>query len=78
MSAVSKEYLRRNKEVCKAVGAHAGALNAYHRLKMAKRPSKWLLDALRGIIERVETLPPELAAYRDQAGKQAGNHKEPA
>lgn len=64
--AHQQEYLRLNMQVCKAIGAHDNALQAYYRLKNMKRPPVWLLDALRGIIDRVEGLPPDLAAYRNR------------
>lgn len=59
------EYMRRNLQVCKAVGAHANAKSALKRLQTQKRPPKWLVTYLQGIVERTETLPTDLAAYRD-------------
>ena len=60
-----EEYLRRNLLVCKAVGAKASALHARDLLLTRKRPPKWLLKSLQGIIDRVEPLPIELAAWRN-------------
>lgn len=61
------EYLRRNLEVAKAAGAHAGSLAAIKRLLNMKRPPMWLLAKLEGIRDRTEGLSKELAAWRDQA-----------
>lgn len=58
------EYLRRNMNVCKAVGAHANAKAALKRLQAQKRPAKWLVEYLEGIVSRTEPLAHELAMYR--------------
>lgn len=62
--SVNPEYLRRNLLVCKAIGAHANAQAALQRLKAQKRPPKWLVAYLQGIIDRTEDLGPALACYR--------------
>jgi hypothetical protein len=62
-----EEYLRRNLLVAKAEGAKANASVALKRLEMQTRPPKWLVDYLRGILERVAPLPAELALWRNQA-----------
>ena len=61
---VNPEYLRRNLLVCTAVRANAKATAALQRLQAQRRPAKWLLGYLQGIIDRTESLPGELACYR--------------
>jgi hypothetical protein len=61
------EYLRRNLLVAKAIGARANAGVALERLQAHKRPPKWLVEYLRGIAERCEPLPADLAKWRDLA-----------
>lgn len=60
------EYLRRNRQVARAIGAHANAKVALERLLVQQKPPRWLVRALIGIVERTEYLPSELAAWRDQ------------
>lgn len=62
-----EEYLRRNLIHCSSLGAKAGIEVAIKRLSAMKRPPKWLLDELHGALERAKKLPPELAAWRNQA-----------
>ena len=62
--STNPEYLRRNLLVCSAVGAHAAAEKALKRLQATKRPAKWMVASLKGIIERTEPLVPALACYR--------------
>lgn len=64
MPTATLEYLRRNMNVCKAVGAHANSKAALKRLQAQKRPAKWLVEYLEGIISRTEPLAHELAKYR--------------
>lgn len=59
-----EEYLRRNLNVAKAIGAVANTRVALERLKGTKHPQKWLVAALEGILDRVKPLPHELANYR--------------
>lgn len=61
------EYLRRNLLVAKAIGARANAGVALDRLQTHRRPPKWLVEYLRGIAERCEPLPADLARWRDLA-----------
>lgn len=61
---INPEYLRRNLLACKAYGANANAKTALERLKIQKRPPRWLVDYLQGIIDRTEELGPALACYR--------------
>jgi len=61
---VNPEYLRRNLLHCKAVGAHANATVALIRLRSMKRPPKWLVASLEGIVERVDPLRAALVDYR--------------
>ena len=60
------EYLRRNLNVAKAIGARAGAEAILKRLEGVRRKPKWLVEAVKGIHERVAPLSRELAAYRDE------------
>jgi hypothetical protein len=62
--SVNPEYLRRNLLVAKAIGANANAKAALARLRATKRPAQWMVDYLQGIIDRTETLGPDLACYR--------------
>jgi hypothetical protein len=62
----TNEYLRRNLNVARAVGAETLARSILARLGSAKRPPKWLVEKMRGIQERVQPLAAELAAYRNQ------------
>jgi hypothetical protein len=61
------EYLRRNQETAKAYGAHANATTALNRVKAMKRPPKWLVEYLDGIVSRTACLGAELAQWRDLA-----------
>lgn len=61
---VNPEYLRRNLLVCRAIGANRNAKAALRRLQGQRRPAKWLVTYLQGIIDRTEGLPGELACYR--------------
>jgi len=61
------EHLRRNLLVAKAIGARANAGVALDRLRTHKRPPKWLVAYLEGIVKRCEPLPAELARWRDTA-----------
>jgi hypothetical protein len=60
------EYLRRNLLVCNAVGANANARAALNRLLVTRRPAKWMVAYLKGIIERTEPLVPALVSYREE------------
>jgi hypothetical protein len=64
---MSTEYLRRNLEVCKAVGANANAKAAIERLLKMKNKPVWMLVAMEGIRDRTEGLSKELAQWRDTA-----------
>lgn len=61
------EYLRRNLVVAKACGARAGVSKSLKRLEQMSRPPKWLIQSLRGVLERCEPLPSELAKWRNTA-----------
>lgn len=63
---ISKEYLRRNMQVSKVIGAHASADAALKRLAEMKRPPKWIVEAFESIEQRTVDLTPDLAAWRDQ------------
>lgn len=67
MGKLYEEYLRRNLLVASAYGASANAQSAIDRLKAGKRPPKWLLSALEGIVERTDKLPLDLARWRSLA-----------
>jgi hypothetical protein len=62
----TNEYLRRNLNVARAVGAESLAQSILDQLGRMKRPPKWLVEKVRGIEERVQPLAAELAAYRNQ------------
>jgi hypothetical protein len=62
-----EEYLRRNLLIASAIGARAGAETALQRLQQSKRPPKWLIAQLAGIVARTEKLPHDLALWRDTA-----------
>lgn len=62
-----EEYLRRNLLVAKAYGAASIADSAIAKLSAQKRPAKWLLEALKGISDRVNALPEDMAAWRNTA-----------
>ncbi len=61
------EYLRRNLLHAKSLGVKANASAALKRLEMQANPPKWLVAALRGILERADPLPADLARWRDAA-----------
>ena len=61
------EYLRRNTLVAKAIGARANTKAMLKQLYALKRCPNWIKDELKGIAERLEELPKELAAHRDEA-----------
>lgn len=63
----STEYMRRNLLAINAEEAHKRALAASKRLERMKRPPKWLVKAVAGIIQRTEPLSDALTDYRDQA-----------
>jgi hypothetical protein len=61
-----QEYLRRNQIHAKAVGAHANATAVLEHLLGTRKPPRWLVVAIRGIIERAEPVHHEMAAHRDE------------
>ena len=61
------EYLRRNLNIARVIGASAGAKTATSRLTNMKKPPKWLVKQLEGIESRLAGLSAELAAWRDMA-----------
>jgi len=61
------EYLRRNLIHCSSIGVRVGLSRVIDRLAATKRPPRWLMDELRGLLDRAGKLPPELAAWRNQA-----------
>jgi hypothetical protein len=64
---VSTEYLRRNLIVAKAIGAKAGVSKSLKRLEQMSRAPQWLVTSLRGVLERQDPIPEELAKWRDAA-----------
>lgn len=62
-----EEYLRRNLIHASAVGCRAGIDTVIKRLEATKRPPKWLLEQLRGCLERAEKVHPEVAKWRNIA-----------
>jgi hypothetical protein len=62
-----EEYLRRNLVHCGSVGVHAGLQNAVDRLKATKRPPKWLVAQLEGLVPRAVASAHEIALWRNTA-----------
>jgi hypothetical protein len=62
-----EEYLRRNLVHAGSVGVRAGIGNAVDRLNATKRPPKWLVAQLQGLIERAEHASADLAQWRNSA-----------
>lgn len=62
-----EEYLRRNLVHCGSIGVRAGISNAVDRLRATKRPSKWLVAQLEGLLDRAERASKELAQWRNSA-----------
>lgn len=60
------EYLRRNLLHAKAVGAVSLAESIVRRLHRRSRIPIWLALQLAELQLRIEALPPELAAHRDE------------
>lgn len=60
------EYLRRNLVHASSVGANADANYILSELKKRKRPAKWLLKSIKGIIDRTEKVHHEMAKHRDE------------
>lgn len=60
------EYLRRNLLHASSVGALANAEAALERVRRWKSQPKWLVELLKGIIERAGRVEPEMAAHRDE------------
>jgi hypothetical protein len=65
-SPVAEEYLRRNLVVAKAYGAKAGVAKALERVRQNKSSPKWLRKALMEAQSRLDGVPSEMAAYRDE------------
>ena len=61
-----ERYGRRNLLHCKAVGALANARAARDKLTMLKRPPKWMVEYLDGIVERLVPVADEMAKHRDE------------
>lgn len=61
-----EEYQRRNLLHASSVGANANARHALGKILEQKRPAKWLIKSLEGIIERTERVHHEMAAHRDE------------
>lgn len=61
------EYLRRNLNVARAVGAQAAVKHALERAWLVKSIPVWLIRYLEDAQERLPGLDKELAAYRDLA-----------
>lgn len=62
-----EEYLRRNLIHAGSIGVRAGISNAVDRLRTQKRPPKWLVAQLDGLLERAERSSGELAKWRNSA-----------
>ena len=61
-----QEYLRRNLNVCKSIGAVSGARAILNRLENMKRVPKWLIAGVHGIYERTTPLTKDLVNHRDE------------
>lgn len=59
------EYLRRNLLVCAAIGATAGLEECLERISAMRRPPKWLIESLEGVLERARRVRAEMVARRD-------------
>lgn len=64
--ALLDEYLRRNLLHASACGAAANTKTALERLRAQKRPPKWLVETLEGVLARCEKVAPEAARHRDE------------
>ena len=62
------EYLRRNLLVCQAVGVRAGLTTILHRVEKSRGFPKWIRQALKAELERMDGIPDELAKHRDEVG----------
>lgn len=62
-----EEYLRRNLKHAASIGAVSAINTIQNRLASVKKKPKWLLASLQAAMDRAETLPRELAGWRDSA-----------
>ena len=62
----NEEYFRRNLLVAQALGARAGVAKGKERVMRLKHPPQWLITLFDGVLDRLEPLPRELAAHRDE------------
>lgn len=62
-----EEYLRRNLIHASAIGSRAAFAAALKRLSSTKRPPKWLIEMMKGGLERAEKVHPEVAKWRNAA-----------
>lgn len=62
-----EEYLRRNLVHAGAVGVEYGIRSAATRLKAMKRPPKWLVKHLDGMVDRAAAAAAECAQWRNAA-----------
>ena len=65
---VRDEYIRRNLQHARSVGANANLAKVIVRLRSANYAPLWLLDELDGIQKRIDGLPNDLAKWRDACG----------
>lgn len=61
-----EEYLRRNIEVAKCVGALSASAKALERVKSWAEPRLWLVRSLQAAVERLESCKTELVRHRDE------------
>lgn len=60
------EYLRRNLLHCASCGVVAGLKVARDRLLKSRKPPKWLMKSLAGVLERAARVEVEMARHRDE------------
>lgn len=62
----TQEYLRRNVLLARSIGVRAGVESILSRLEKTKLPPLWLITALGEALDRMQEIPKELAAHRDE------------
>lgn len=63
------EYLRRNLLVSSAYGVNGGLASALGRLRLMRRPPKWLVATLLTEYSKTLEIAQELAKHRDEVRK---------
>ncbi len=60
------EYLRRNQLHAASVGTRENTRAILDRLRTHRKPSRWLVELLEGILERAGRVSSEMARHRDE------------